>query len=191
MQMNSLLKSLVNTSLWAALLEWHFLPPLFKLLPQSPKRVLEIGCGRGDTTRMLLDRFPLATIVATDYDEAQVALAANRLVARNVTFRQADASALPFGDGAFDLVIECNTFHHVANWTKALRECARVLGPEGTFAAMDEDASVFNPIFRRIDRPESLFTKNEFLFAAGEAGLTLSKDVGAKKIFRCVFRKKT
>jgi hypothetical protein len=65
-----------------------------------------------------------------------------------------------------------------------------MLGPQGTFAAMDEDASLFNPLFRWIDKPESLFTKNQFLFAAEEAGLTLSKDVGAKKIFRCVFQKK-
>lgn len=187
--MNALLKSFVNSSLWALLLERHYLPPLFRLLPKSPSRILEIGCGRGDTTRMLLDRFPLATIVATDYDGLQVALAANRLICKNVSFKQADATALPFDDDAFDLVIECNTFHHVANWNKALRECARVLDAGGTFAVMDEDASLFNPLFRWVDKPESLFSKSEFLFAAEEAGLKLEKDVGARKIFRCTFKK--
>lgn len=190
MEMNPLLKTFVNSPLWAGLLKHLFLPPLFAALPERPARILEIGCGRGDTTRMLLLRFPAAEVVATDYDPAQVALAARRVTDRRLTVQQADATALPFADSSFDLVIECNTFHHVARWEAAFVECGRVLARGGTFAAMDEDAKLFNPLFRWFDRPESLFTKRAFMDAAAAAGLALTKDAGTRRIIRCVFAKK-
>lgn len=189
MEMNPLLKAFVNSPLWAGLLARWFLPPLFAALPTAPSRILEIGCGRGDTTRLLLEAFPSARIVATDYDAAQVALASRRVVSPRLEIRQADATALPFPGASFDLVVEFNTFHHVAGWIAALGECARVLRPGGAFAAMDEDEALFNPLFLAIDRPESLFTKDEFLFAAGSAGFALEKDVGSKRIIRAVFSK--
>nr|ALV85559.1 methyltransferase domain protein [uncultured bacterium pA1] len=139
---------------------------------------------------MLLAAFPSARIVATDYDGAQVALASRRVADPRLEVRQADATALPFPDEAFDLVVEFNTFHHVAGWTSALGECGRVLRPGGTFAAMDETRALFNPLFLAFDRPESLFTKEEYLAAAGRAGLTLEKDVGMRRIIRAVFAKK-
>ncbi|MEY4745116.1 MAG: hypothetical protein RL272_1061 [Candidatus Parcubacteria bacterium] len=188
--MNPLLKTFVNSPVWAWLLERWFLPPLFAALPASPRRILEIGCGRGDTTRMLLKLFPDAAVVATDYDPGQVALAAKRVASGRLEIRRADATALPFPDAAFDLVIECNTFHHVAAWADALAECSRVLRPGGAFAAMDEDKALFNPLFRAIDRPESLFSKDEFRRAAESAGLSLEKDVGTRRVIRFVFAKK-
>lgn len=187
--MNPLLKVFVNSPLWSGLLAHLFLPPLFEALPASPSRILEIGCGRGDTTRLLLARFPSARIVATDYDGAQVALASRRVVSPRLDVRQADAAALPFPDASFDLVVEFNTFHHVAGWVAAFRECARVLRPGGAFAAMDEDKALFNPLFLAFDRPESLFTKDEFVFSAESAGLALAHDVGTRRIIRAVFTK--
>jgi len=43
----------------------------------------------------------------------------------------ADAAALPFGDGSFDVVYSYNTFEHVAEPDKALGEALRVLRPGG------------------------------------------------------------
>lgn len=188
--MNPLLKTFVNSPLWAALLEHWFLPPLFAALPRNPSRILEIGCGRGDTTRMLLARFPGASFVATDYDPAQVALAVRRVRGARLSLRQADATALPFADGSFDLVIECNSFHHIERWRDAMRECGRVLASGGTFAAMDEDAKLFNPLFRWFDRPESIFSKAEFASAASAAGLAAANDASTQRIIRATFVKK-
>lgn len=190
MEMNPLLKVFVNSPLWAGLLERWFLPPLLAALPKDAARILEIGCGRGDTTRLLLARFPAARIVATDYDGAQVALASRRVADPRLEVRQADATALPFPDGEFDLVVEFNTFHHVAGLTAALGECGRVLRPGGTFAAMDETRALFNPLFLAVDRPESLFTKEEYLAAADAAGLALEKDVGTRRVIRAAFAKR-
>lgn len=190
MEMNPLLKTFVNSPLWASLLERWFLPPLFKAMPPAPGRVLEIGCGRGDTTRMLLERFPRATIVATDFDAAQVALASRRVMSKRVEFRQADAAMLPFPDATFDLVVEFNTFHHVERWVEAFEECARVLVPGGAMALMDETSALWNPVFRWFDRPDAVFTKDEFLYAAEDAGFTLEKDLGTKRVMRVILRKR-
>lgn len=190
MEMNPLLKTFVNSPLWAALLERWFLPPLFAAMPRAPRRILEIGCGRGDTTRMLLERFPEATIAATDFDAAQVALAAKRVVSGRVAFSRADAAELPFPDASFDLVVELNTFHHVERWVTAFGECGRVLAPGGAMALMDEPLRFWNPVFRRLDRPDAVFSRDEFLFAAADAGLEMEKDLSSKRIIRAVLRKK-
>lgn len=187
--MNPALTLFVNSPVWAALLGRVFLPRLLTALPSTPRRILEIGCGRGDTTRLLLARFPSSEIDATDYDAAQVTRAAARVRDTRARIARADATALPFADAAFDLVVEFNTFHHVADWRAAIRECARVLAPGGTFGVMDETSALFNPVFRFIDRPESLFTKEEFFAAAKDAGLSLRADLGSKRVIRATWQK--
>lgn len=190
MEMNPLLTLYVNSPLHTAMLRL-MVPPLLDALPKdaSPRRILEIGCGRGDTTRMLLTRFPGAEITATDYDAAQVARAKRRVRDPRARFRKADAMALPFAPASFDLVIECNTFHHVRGWVAAIGECNRVLAPGGTFAALDEDAAFWNPLFAWFDRPESIFTRHEFVFAAEQAGLRHVGDASTRYLIRSVFRK--
>ncbi len=188
--MNRRLKLLVNSPLWSALLGRILLPPLLQAAPRRPERVLEIGCGQGDTTRLLLQRFPGAAVTATDYDAAQVELARKRLRSGAVTVARADATDLPFAAGSFDAVFEFNSLHHIADWRRALAETARVLRPGGFLAVMDETAIFFNPFFRWFDRPESLFTREEFALAAAELGLMPARDVGSRAIIKTVFNKK-
>ena len=58
---------------------------------------------------------------------------ADRLHLKNVTFRQGDVGALPFADGAFDIVLSLNGFHAFPDKEAAYRELFRVLRPGGTF----------------------------------------------------------
>ena len=58
---------------------------------------------------------------------------AERLHLENVTFRQGDVGALPFADGAFDIVLSLNGFHAFPDKEAAYREVFRVLKPGGTF----------------------------------------------------------
>ncbi len=191
MQMNRRLKLLVNSPLWRWLLGSVLLPPLFAAVRgRRPARLLEIGCGRGDTTRLLAGLYPGVALTATDFDEDQVALARRAWPPIPAGFRAADATRLPFGDSEFEAVVEFNSLHHIADWRQALRECARVLSPGGWLAVMDETAGFFNPLFRWYDRPESLFTKEEFLSAAAEAGLALEADVGSASIIKLVLARR-
>jgi SAM-dependent methyltransferase len=69
-------------------------------------RVLEIAAGTGVVTRAMATALPEAvSIVATDLNQAMLDQAAARGTSRPVTWRQADAMALPFADDAFDTVV--------------------------------------------------------------------------------------
>jgi ubiquinone/menaquinone biosynthesis C-methylase UbiE len=107
-------------------------------LPPQP-RCLEIGCGQGVVTRVLVERCS-AQVVASDYDPAQVAVAQERLAGLGgpVEFRVVDARAMPFDDAAFDAVFSFGVLHHIpGGWREAVAETARVLKPGGWFAFTD------------------------------------------------------
>ena len=103
-------------------------------LPPQP-RCLEIGCGQGAVTRVLLERCD-AQVVASDYDPAQVAVAQKRLadLGGPVDFRVVDARAMPFDGAMFDAVFSFGVLHHIPGaWREAVAETARVLKPGGWF----------------------------------------------------------
>jgi len=107
-------------------------------LPPQP-HCLEIGCGHGIVTRLLVERFG-AQVMATDLDPAQLALAREGLadIDENVEFRVADAREMPFDEAQFDGVFSFGVLHHVpGGWRGAVAETARVLGPGGWFVFTD------------------------------------------------------
>src|SRR5262245_16344647 len=106
---------------------WSYREAFFPLLPAPGRRTLEVGCGEGRVARDLaarghrvvgLDSAP--TLVR----HAAVADAGGRYV-------RADAAALPFGDGAFDLVVAYNSLMDVDDMPGSVREAGRVLEPGG------------------------------------------------------------
>jgi ubiquinone/menaquinone biosynthesis C-methylase UbiE len=107
-------------------------------LPPEP-RCLEIGCGQGVVTRLLVERFGART-VATDFDPEQLAVAQERLadLDKRVEFRIVDARAMPVDDAQFDGVFSFGVLHHVLNgWRQVIAETARVLRPGGWFIFTD------------------------------------------------------
>jgi SAM-dependent methyltransferase len=100
------------------------------------RRVLEVGCGSAPCARWL--RRAGAGVVAIDVSGGMLARAADlgRATGVVVPLVQADAGALPFPDGAFD--VACSAFGglpFVADAGAVLREIARTLRPGGRFAA--------------------------------------------------------
>jgi SAM-dependent methyltransferase len=91
------------------------------------KRVLDAACGEGYGSA-LLARAGAATVAGVDIDEPTVQRARERY---GLDFQVADIASLPFGDGAFDLVVSFETIEHVPNPEAALAELARVLDPAG------------------------------------------------------------
>jgi ubiquinone/menaquinone biosynthesis C-methylase UbiE len=100
---------------------------------------LEIGAGSGAMTAQLLTAFPGLRMVATDYDADMVRVARQTVApfADRAIVEQADASALPFEAGRFDLVLSAAMLHHVGEWEKALAEIMRVLRPGGRLIGYD------------------------------------------------------
>ena len=77
-----------------------------RLIPLQPASVLELAAGTGVVTRELAARLPPATsLVATDLNEAMLAVAQAQGTAGPVDWRLADAMALPFADATFDAVV--------------------------------------------------------------------------------------
>src|SRR5438477_12856282 len=102
-------------------------------------RVLEIGAGSGAMAAELLAMFDDITMCVTDFDDAMVTAAAERLApfGDRVECRQADATALPFADDSFDTVLSWIMLHHTMAWEDALREAVRVLRPGGQLVGHD------------------------------------------------------
>jgi SAM-dependent methyltransferase len=95
-------------------------------------RVLDAGCGGGGMPLSLAEE--ARQVVGIDpidrFGDAGVRLARERSLG-NLQFARADGMALPFAGGAFDLVLSHAVIEHVADAPLYLRECARVLAPDG------------------------------------------------------------
>lgn len=102
----------------------------------EPKRILDIGCGTGYFTRLLGDRYRKADVVALDLSEAMVCHARNarkrRMLWHGKQLHTAgDGCALPFADGAFDLVCSNLAMQWAPSPQAMLQEMRRVLAPGG------------------------------------------------------------
>ena len=101
----------------------------------SPNAVLETAAGSGVVTRALAPRLsPDASYVVTDLNQPMLDHAASQQPRdRRISWRQADAQALPFEDGVFDVV--CCQFGAMffPDRRAGYREAKRVLKPGGSF----------------------------------------------------------
>ena len=94
----------------------------------APRRVLDLGTGTGAAARAIAERYPEAEVVGADLSPRMLGEARRALpqeLASRVRYEEADASALPYEDGTFDLVTH-------QNMIPFFDELARVVGPGGT-----------------------------------------------------------
>jgi SAM-dependent methyltransferase len=119
-----------------ALFEYYRSAKVFAFLDRAGVavhgRALDAGCGGGGMPLSLAEE--AACVIGIDpaerFQDAGIRLGRERGM-RNLHFALADGMALPFEDGAFDLVLSHAVIEHVADAPLYLRECARVLGPGG------------------------------------------------------------
>ena len=93
-------------------------------------RVLDLGCGDGQISRLLAGRG--ARVVGIDPTWNQIRVAHER--GGGATYARSGAAALPFADGSFDAVVACLVFEHIDDVDAAIAEVARVLRPGGQFS---------------------------------------------------------
>ncbi|HYT13964.1 MAG TPA: class I SAM-dependent methyltransferase [Candidatus Nitrosopolaris sp.] len=107
------------------------------------RRVLEIGCGSGMGIEYLRRRAALA--VGGDYTTALVREARARVP--GALLARFDAQHLPFRDATFEVVLMLEMIYYLADLDQALRECSRVLTPDGTLmiSVPNKDRLDFNP----------------------------------------------
>jgi SAM-dependent methyltransferase len=106
------------------------------------RRVLDVGAGVGHWGRLLLPRcHPNATLTGLDREPAWVEEATRRAAGLGLEgrtrFLRGEAGALPFPDGAFDLVTCQTLLLHVPDPAAVLRELRRVAAPGGLVAVAE------------------------------------------------------
>lgn len=105
------------------------------IAPKSGWRWLDVGCGNGAFTEMLVERFSPVTVQGIDPSEEQLAYARTRIASRITQFRQGDAMAQPFPDDTFDVAVMPLVIFFVPDPAKGVAEMARVVCPGGMVAA--------------------------------------------------------
>lgn len=111
----------------AAFIDW--------LSPPSNLRWVDIGCGNGAFTELLVERCAPMAVEGVDPSEGQLAFARERLPTPVAKFRQGDAMALPFPDAAFDAAVMALVVFFIPDPAKGVAEMARVVRPGGLAAA--------------------------------------------------------
>jgi len=102
------------------------------LAPPKAARWLDVGCGTGPFTELVLDICSPAEIIAVDPAAAQIEHARRLPIGQCADFRVADAVALPFPDDSFDIVASALVINFIPDREKALAEMHRVARPGGT-----------------------------------------------------------
>ncbi|MBB3952093.1 trans-aconitate 2-methyltransferase [Aureimonas jatrophae] len=103
--------------------------------PARP-RILDLGCGPGNSTELLAERFPDADILGIDTSEAMLRAARERLP--QCRFERGDIASLS-GDGLFDLVYANASLQWVLGHDALIPRLLRLVAPNGLFAAQIPD----------------------------------------------------
>jgi SAM-dependent methyltransferase len=100
---------------------------------QPGQRVLDVGCGPGALTAVLVDRLGAGAVSAVDPSPPFVAAVRDRFP--DVEVHEGTAEQLPFADGTFDAALAQLVVHFMADPVVGLREMSRVTRPGGPVAA--------------------------------------------------------
>jgi SAM-dependent methyltransferase len=150
------------------------------------RRVLEVGAGSGRDTLALAREGAIAMVV--DYAPMSLELVARQARAQGlpIALVRADALAMPFREGAFDVVFHQGLLEHFRDPQPLMRECARVTGRGGRmivdvpqtfhpYTAMKQILIAFDKWFAGWERQ---FTPAELEREVRKCGLTVRRTYG-------------
>ena len=124
----------LGTRIWTVHVLYRALNDLSRLMgdrQESYPTVLDVGCGWGQSLRLLKRRFAPDRLIAID--ERLLGSCAETIRRQRIKaeLRHASATKIPLPDGSIDLVFCHQTFHHLERQEDAAREFMRVLRPGG------------------------------------------------------------
>ena len=110
--------------------------------PEKSLRILDVACGPGIVSCALAHH--AGSVTGVDLTPAMIEQAKLRQAREgltNISWQVADATQLPFADGAFDIVVTRYSFHHLTDPGRALAEMRRVCVPGGRVVVVDATPS--------------------------------------------------
>ncbi len=105
------------------------------LAPPTSMKWIDVGCGNGAFTELIVERYAPAEVQGIDQSDGQLVFARTRPAARVAKFGRGDAMALPFSAGMFDAAVMALVIFFIPEPAKGVAEMARVVRPGGTVAA--------------------------------------------------------
>lgn len=108
---------------------------MYERIPKqiADKEVLELATGPGLLAKHVANASK--SMIATDYSDGMIKEARKGKYPVNLNFEVADATALPYANESFDVVLIANALHVMPNPEKALSEIDRVLRKGGMLIA--------------------------------------------------------
>ncbi|MGA8258228.1 MAG: class I SAM-dependent methyltransferase [Nocardioides sp.] len=108
---------------------WYEKPAMLGLAGNvTGQRILDAGCGTGPTIGALTERG--ADVSGFDVSAAMIGIARRRLPGADLQVHDL-GKPLPWEDATFNTVVASLVLHYLRDWTGPLRECHRVLKPNG------------------------------------------------------------
>ena len=166
----------------AELYERHFVPAVFapwaqellrRAAPQPGERVLDVACGTGIVARAVAPIVGSAgRVAALDLSPAMVAVARSRPAPPGaaIAWHEGSADALPFPDGAFDLVLCQQGLQFFPDRPAALREMRRVLAPGGRAVLSVWRSLRHNPFYEVVIEAQARHLGSPSVFAPYSLG---------------------
>jgi ubiquinone/menaquinone biosynthesis C-methylase UbiE len=109
-------------------------------LPDAP-RILDAGCGTGEASRRLAERFPRASVLGVDVIESSLerARAGSGHLGDRIRFEHRTIFDLGLPHGSFDLVVNRHVLQSIPHAERAIAELVRVTRPGGWVHLVAED----------------------------------------------------
>ena len=132
-------------------------------------RILDLGCGTGEITRRLAERYPESTLLGIDILEGNLALARrdSAMFGERIGYAQGDAFALDIADASVDLLVCRHMSQAVPDFPLVLAEITRVLKAGGWLHLLSEDYGMLHfPAARDADGfdPDRFWNANAIEF---------------------------
>jgi len=155
---------------------------IWRLLEDTPigpeSVVLDVGCGIGGPLSWIFERYQPRLAVGVEYCGSCVRTAtelwADRSPRPHVV--QGDAHRLPIESGSVDVILNCESALHYRDKDTFLRECRRVLRPDGHLCLGDitnRRPRFWAMVTRRARRPIFLWTAKQYLASLAANGFEL------------------